>query len=94
MLFSPFIFIVYSLIPKNVQENNITFVVARQAKDVYQYKNIKEKLHITNVTIWHNKLCRQLHLTPKYIAIKCAFVGIRLYSIRKYLKCFSTGNYR
>ena len=51
-------------------ENNIKFVVARQAKDVYQYKNITEKLHRTNAAIWHNKLCRQLQLTPKYIAIK------------------------
>jgi hypothetical protein len=37
-------------------ENNIKFVVARQAKDVYQYKNIKEKLHRTNAAIWYNKL--------------------------------------
>jgi hypothetical protein len=51
-------------------ENNIKFVIARQAKEVYQYKNIKEKLHRTNAAIWYNKLCRQLQLTPKYIAIK------------------------
>ena len=50
--------------------DNILFVVARQAKDVYQYKNIKEKLHRTNAAIWYNKLCRQIQLTPKYIAIK------------------------
>ena len=62
-------------------ENNIKFVVARQTKDVYQYKNIKEKLHRTNAAIWCNKLCRQLQLTPKYIAIKCTFVAIRLYII-------------
>jgi hypothetical protein len=37
-------------------ENNIKFVIARQAKDVYQYKNIKEKLHRTSAAIWYNKL--------------------------------------
>ena len=52
------------------RENNLKFVVARQAKDVCQYKSIKEKLHRTNAAIWHNKLCRQLQLTPNYIAIK------------------------
>jgi hypothetical protein len=38
--------------------------------DVYQYENIKEKLHRTNAAIWCNKSCRQLQFTPKYIAIK------------------------
>jgi outer membrane receptor for ferrienterochelin and colicin len=50
--------------------DNIQFVVARQAKDVYQYKNIKEKLHRTNEATWNNKLCQQLQLTLKYIPIK------------------------
>ena len=44
--------------------DNIMFVVARQAKEVYQCKNIKEKLHRTNA------------------AIKCTFVGIRLYTVK------------
>jgi hypothetical protein len=32
------------------------FVIARQAKEVYQYKNTQEKLHRTNAAIWYNKL--------------------------------------
>jgi hypothetical protein len=50
--------------------SNVKFTIARQAKEVYQYKNIKQKLHRTNAAIWYNKSCRQLQLTPKYIAIK------------------------
>jgi hypothetical protein len=49
--------------------SNVKFTIARQAKEVYQYKNIKEKLHRTNAAIWYIKSCRQLQLTPKYIAI-------------------------
>jgi hypothetical protein len=36
---------------------NIKFVNDQQAKLVYHYKNIKEKLHKTNATIWSNKVC-------------------------------------
>jgi hypothetical protein len=61
--------------------SNVKFTIARQAKEIYQYKNIKEKLHRTNAAIWYNKSCRQLQFTPKYIAIKvngqCTFVWIR-----------------
>jgi hypothetical protein len=49
---------------------NVKFAIARQAKEAYQYKDIKLKLHRTNAAIWYNKLCRQLQLAPKYIAIK------------------------
>jgi hypothetical protein len=45
--------------------NGIKFIKARQAKEIYQYKNIEEKLHKTNAAI-----CRLQHLTPKYISIK------------------------
>jgi hypothetical protein len=38
--------------------NNIKFINARQAKEIYQYKNIKEKLHKTNAAIWYNKICK------------------------------------
>jgi hypothetical protein len=45
---------------------NLKFIEAKQAKEVYQYKNIKHKLHKTTAAIWYNKLCRQKHLTPTY----------------------------
>jgi hypothetical protein len=50
--------------------NNIKFIKARQAKEIYQYKNTKEKLHNTNAAIWYNKICKVQNLTPKYISIK------------------------
>jgi hypothetical protein len=50
--------------------NNTEFINARQAKEINQYRNIKNKLHKTNEAIWYNKMCRQLQLTPKYISIK------------------------
>jgi hypothetical protein len=33
-------------------------------------KNIKRKLYKTGSAIWHNKICRQKALTPKYISIR------------------------
>ena len=30
---------------------------AKQAKQIYQYKNIKIKLYKNNVAIWYNKTC-------------------------------------
>jgi adenylate cyclase class IV len=46
------------------------FTNAKQAKAVYEFKNIKSWLHKTTAAIWYNKSCRDLHLTPKYISIK------------------------
>ena len=60
----------FYVIKKMYGTNNIKFVTDRQTKEVYQYKNTKEKLHRTNAAIWYNKLCWQLQLTPKYITIK------------------------
>jgi hypothetical protein len=34
---------------------NIKFANAQQAKIIYNYKNIKEKLHKVNAFIWFNK---------------------------------------
>jgi hypothetical protein len=31
---------------------------AKQAKEVYEYKNIKQKLRKTTAAIWFNKTCR------------------------------------
>ena len=37
---------------------NVKFINAKQAKEVYQYRNIKRKLYKTNAAIWYNKTCR------------------------------------
>ena len=47
----------------------LKFGDAKQASEIYNYKNIKRKLYRTNAAIWHNKICRQKQLTPAYINI-------------------------
>ena len=47
----------------------LKFIDAKQAKDLYNYKNIKRKLYRTNAAIWYNKSCRHKHLTPTYVNI-------------------------
>jgi predicted neuraminidase len=37
---------------------NLKFINAKQAKEVYEYKNIKQILHNTTAAIWYNKTCR------------------------------------
>jgi hypothetical protein len=49
---------------------NIKFIEAKQAKELYQFKNIKIKLYRTNATICYNKICWQKRLTPKYTNIR------------------------
>jgi len=34
----------------------VKFVNVKQAKETYQYRNIKEKLYKTNAAIWYNKI--------------------------------------
>jgi hypothetical protein len=48
---------------------NTKFVNAQEAKLVYNYKYIKEKLHKTNASMWFNKICIIEKLTPKYIHV-------------------------
>ena len=48
---------------------NLKFSKAKQAKEIYQYKNIKRKLYKTNAAIWYNKICRLKQLTQTYINI-------------------------
>jgi hypothetical protein len=48
---------------------NIKFIDTKQAKEIYQFKNIKRKLYRTNAAIWYNKICWQKQLTPKCITI-------------------------
>jgi ribosomal protein L37AE/L43A len=48
---------------------NVKLVKNKQAKETYQYRNIKEKLHKTNAAIWYNKICRKKLLAPNYTPI-------------------------
>ena len=48
----------------------LKFSDAKQARDIYNYKNIKRKLYRTNTAILYNKICRQKQLTPSYINIR------------------------
>jgi hypothetical protein len=38
---------------------NLKFANAKQAKETYEYRNIKQKLHKTTAAIWFNKKCRE-----------------------------------
>ena len=42
--------------------DNIQYVNAQQAKLVYHYKDIKEKLPKTNASIWFSKTCIKVNL--------------------------------
>ena len=48
-------------------QRNIKFCNAKQAKQTYQYKNIKTKLYKNIAAIWYNEACRMKQLTPNYI---------------------------
>ena len=51
-------------------QENIKLCDAKQAKQVYQYKNTKLKLYKNNAAIWFNKTCKAKHLIPTYANIK------------------------
>ena len=55
-------------------QQNIKFCNAKQAQQIYKYKNIKTKLYKNNAAIWFNKICRMKQITPGYISIKCSFL--------------------
>jgi hypothetical protein len=48
---------------------NLKFSSAKQAKEVYEYKNIKQKLHKTTAAIWFNKTCREKGRINKVLRI-------------------------
>jgi hypothetical protein len=48
----------------------LKFSDAKQAREIYNYMNIKRKLYRTNAAIWYNKICKQKQLTPAYISIR------------------------
>ena len=50
--------------------NNLKFVNAKQARNIYEYSNIKRRLHKTIAAIWFNKTCREKEIKPDYIYIK------------------------
>ena len=43
---------------------NLKFANAKQAREVYEYKNTKQKLHRTIAAIWYNKSCRDRNIKP------------------------------
>ena len=43
---------------------------AKQASQIYQYKNIKTTLYKYSAALWYNKTCRIKQLTPAYINVK------------------------
>jgi hypothetical protein len=42
---------------------NIKFANAKQAKEIYLYKNVRTKLHKMKAAIWYNKTCKQFGIT-------------------------------
>ena len=48
---------------------SLKFIDAKQAQDIYHYKNIKRKLYRKNAAIWYNKTCRQKQLIPTHVNI-------------------------
>jgi len=48
---------------------NIKICIAKEAKQIFQYKKIKIKLYKNNAAIWYNKTCRIKQLTLNYINI-------------------------
>jgi hypothetical protein len=49
---------------------NLKFASAKQAKEIFDFKNLKRRLHKTTAAIWFNKSCRSKQLTPTYLSIK------------------------
>jgi hypothetical protein len=51
-------------------QNHLKFIYAKQAKAIHEYKSLKRRLYNITAAIWYNKICREKHLTPKYISIR------------------------
>jgi hypothetical protein len=49
---------------------SLKFIDAKQAKEIYLFKNIQRKLPKTTTAIWFNKVCRNKNLTPGYFKIQ------------------------
>jgi len=48
---------------------NVMFIKVQQARDIYQFNNIKETLYTTSASVGF-KIMRVLELTPSYISKK------------------------
>ena len=51
-------------------QKNIKLCNVEQAKRVYQYKNIKIKLHKNNAAIWYNKISSPLSTRILYVCLQ------------------------
>jgi len=49
---------------------NLKFINAKQAGEVYEYRNTKQKLYRTIAAIWYNKSCRDRNIKPNYVNIR------------------------
>ena len=49
---------------------NLKFINAKQAGEVYEYRNTKQKLHRTIAAIWYNKACRDRNIKSNYVNIR------------------------
>ena len=59
---------------------HMQFINAKQAGEVYEYKNTKQKLHRTIAAIWYNKSCRdrninKVHLVGVFIQVITTMYG-------------------
>ena len=63
-------------------------------KGKYQYGNTKEKPHITNAAMWHNKMWTEKQLTPNCTAIKTNGKKTHSAKITKYGHLNVKPNYR
>ena len=64
----------------------IKYIDAKQAKELYQFKNIKRKLYRTNAAIWYNKLCRQKR---KAVYIKFKSCWTSCFALRAVVGCIN-----
>ena len=49
---------------------NPKFINAKQAGEVYEYRNTKQKLQRTIAALWYNKSCRDRNIKPNYVNIR------------------------
>ena len=47
---------------------NLKFASAKQAKEIFDFKNLKRILHKITAAIWFNKSCRSKPLTPTHFS--------------------------
>jgi division protein CdvB (Snf7/Vps24/ESCRT-III family) len=55
-------------------EANIKFISAQQARSIYNFRNIKDKLQKTIAYIWFNKICKAEQLQSKIYSYQSRLV--------------------